>query len=1594
MGETVNSLSALILPPEFREGNNYEAYKKELEVWKLMKTCSAQDQGPFVFRSLKGRAKIAANELTVTEIGSENGLDLILGKLDKLYLTEKNQRICSVLEQFESFRRSPSMTVASFVLDFERLHNSVKGYEITYPDGVLAYRLMKAANMSKEHEQLLRATVETGKWSYESVKQQLGKIFNDISAVKSTNDYSLPSEKAIKLEETYFTGNSYPQVVDSEFSNNNYDDFDTIHYENFTEHDSYEQSFPSNGYSNIQPVEHDIYYGPSRGGQPWKWNSGSFRGRGNQGSWRQRPQQNYQNPRSYQRPNDISNHQNQGNKPNSFTMNPKDYRGFPTVCRKCRSTYHYWENCPHVSPQEKMNATPKKVMYQTSTQEDYYIALYQKASPTTVDEIICLMGETLDKAVIDSGCTKSCAGKKWYKSYCESLSKEEVDQMQRQETQSVFRFGDSPPVVASEKVLLPIQIGNINLLLETEIVSSDVPLLLSKETMKKAKAKLNFDKDTIELFGEEQNMVCTSSGHYAIPIRKTSPERNNSEVESSIVLFTIQNNSDNKTCAKKLHTQFNHATPERLYQLVKDAGIEDAELKKALEDVYASCDTCKVWKKTRPRPVVAFPLASQFNDTLAMDLKVYRNNSIYILHIIDHATRFSAGAVIRSKKAEVIVDRFFKCWVAIFGTPLKVLSDNGGEFANEQFIDMCQNLNINFITTAAEAPWSNGLVEKHNGIIGEAVAKIQEDIHCSVEIALCWALNAKNSLQNIYGFSPHQLVFGKNPNLPTVFNDRLPALEGVTGSELIAHHLNAQHAARQQMIKLESSEKLRRALRAQTRTHNNIRYLSGDEVFYKRDKDNRWRGPGRVVGQDGSKVLVKIPTGLISVHSSCVTLTSEAERKRLEGEVEVKSTKENTDISSVPTDEPDEDQFDEHSDAERKSYYDDINFHIAKQNQAAAALENVQLEGDVTANEGHIDDGNDPQQHAGGVDDILEPAEEAEAEDPVQDELEDRDNPAEAEPARHQEELNINNEQALPNAKQIIKYRGIDTDEWKRCLVLNRWGSFPGKRKCKHVINIRHLDDNTEESIDWKSGVKEWTPLEENILVASCLDGGSDDNEWKSVTENVLVVSNQSNGEFGEAKEKELQNWKNMKVYEEVDNEGQDCLSVRWVFSEKNVDEKKVRKARLVARGYEELLTTQRDSPTANKESSRVALAIISSKEWDINSLDIKAAFLQGKDLDRDIYLKPPKEAKCPGKLWKLKRCVYGLNDASRFWYFRVKEELNRLGCNSSKYDSSLFIYYTEELEGILVAHVDDFLWAGTEKFYKSVIMKLRETFRISTEQSTSFMYLGVELKATSSGIYVAQEKYRESLQELEIPSARCKENTSPITEEEREMLRSVIGKLNWLAISTRPDLAFDVCELSTSLKKGTVELLMKANKVVKKAKYNKVFLHFPSLDLENLVVRCYADASFANLPDGGSQGGLYVELVSGSQSAPIEWQSKRLSRTPRSTLAAETISMVDGMSSGVLAGKLLSEILHNSKTLVPVEGITDNYSLFETAHSTKTGKEKRLRIEISMLREAIYKNEFQLKWTDTGHQLADCLTKKGSDPRKLVEHITGKNII
>ncbi len=84
---------------------------------------------------------------------------------------------------------------------------------------------------------------------------------------------------------------------------------------------------------------------------------------------------------------------------------------------------------------------------------------------------------------------------------------------------------------------------------------------------------------------------------------------------------------------------------------------------------------------------------------------------------------------------------------------------------------------------------------------------------------------------------------------------------------------------------------------------------------------------------------------------------------------------------------------------------------------------------------------------------------------------------------------------------------------------------------------------------------------------------------------------------FMSAKNTELSTWKRNNVFEEVKDDGQKCISTRWVCTLKEATAGVVPKARLVARGFEETNTQDlpKDSPTCSSKSLKIIMAVICS---------------------------------------------------------------------------------------------------------------------------------------------------------------------------------------------------------------------------------------------------------------------------------------------------------------------------------------------------------------------------------------------------------------
>ena len=234
-------------------------------------------------------------------------------------------------------------------------------------------------------------------------------------------------------------------------------------------------------------------------------------------------------------------------------------------------------------------------------------------------------------------------------------------------------------------------------------------------------------------------MITTTSGHYTIAKPVHLANKLEKGAISSITLSTTTDRS-NREIAIKLHCQFAHTSEGKLLQLVNKAGhpwSTNQDLKDEIKKISRECKTCTIYEKPPTRPVVALPTASRFKETVGLYLKFYHGN--ILLHMVDHATQLSVSSVIPNKKPETIVKHILKNFIQIYGQVESFLSDNGGEFINQTFLELCDLFGIVIKTTAAESPWSNGLVERHNLVLATMLDKILGDTKCSLDIAVAWS---------------------------------------------------------------------------------------------------------------------------------------------------------------------------------------------------------------------------------------------------------------------------------------------------------------------------------------------------------------------------------------------------------------------------------------------------------------------------------------------------------------------------------------------------------------------------------------------------------------------------------------------------------------------------------------------------------------------------------------------------------------------------------------------------------------------------------------------------------------------------------------
>ena len=145
----------------------------------------------------------------------------------------------------------------------------------------------------------------------------------------------------------------------------------------------------------------------------------------------------------------------------------------------------------------------------------------------------------------------------------------------------------------------------------------------------------------------------------------------------------------------------------------------------------------------------------------------------YIMVIVDAFTHYVALNPVPHCNAYYAYTTLYEHWIAKFGLPEILITDNGTEFINNEIITLCHLYNIKHKPRTSHAPWTNGLVEGMN-------RSLQEYLRCiingndtkytewSADVKL-FPLAYNSQITTTLGMSPYEMVFNQKPRKPIMF---------------------------------------------------------------------------------------------------------------------------------------------------------------------------------------------------------------------------------------------------------------------------------------------------------------------------------------------------------------------------------------------------------------------------------------------------------------------------------------------------------------------------------------------------------------------------------------------------------------------------------------------------------------------------------------------------------------------------------------------------------------------------------------------------------------------------------------------------------
>lgn len=500
------------------------------------------------------------------------------------------------------------------------------------------------------------------------------------------------------------------------------------------------------------------------------------------------------------------------------------------------------------------------------------------------------------------------------------------------------------------------------------------------------------------------------------------------------------------------------------------------------------------------------------------------------------------------------------------------------------------------------------------------------------------------------------------------------------------------------------------------------------------------------------------------------------------------------------------------------------------------------------------------------------------------------------------------------------------------------------------------------------------------------------------------------------ATKSELRSMRKHRVWDRVGlPRGARAIGCRWLFRRK-VDGNGVVirwKARLVAQGFaqrEGVDFGETFAPVLHYKTLRVLLAMAASLDYEVLQFDVPTAFLNA-ECKEDVYMRAPAgldeigedDGVDPSLVCKLNKTVYGIKQAPHEFYELMCSSFGALGYQRCSSDTCVFVRTSKTGRSmILPIFVDDgFPMCHTEDLPEMMadLHELMAKYDIA-ECNNAGVVLGMRITRDRKArtLKLDQEVYIRRVLE-QHGMADCRPAATP--QEERSIRQnganadatadhgeqqddgwrahygSVVGAILYIALSTRPDIAYAGGTRARFVSNPTYADWIAAKRVLRYLRGTaSMGLTFGASDAGFgqgvTLAPTFCDADWAgDVSDRVSTTG-FVLKVNGST---VIWGSKKQATVALSSAESEYMAAGTAGQEVLWARALLTELGFPQERATTI--LSDNQAAIaigsDDVHHART---KHIDIRYHWIRQHIREGALVLEWISGAEQEADILTK------------------